>query len=117
MEGINSRGKDMTNSASGREGGREGREGGKRGWKGGREGRLEVPVIAQRLGSPRSEVWEHKAAAGLLQDVGSKVEGRRGDSSSGRRCRGWTDLRRVHSHCGPLRLGVVEGVDATRRCG
>ncbi len=53
----------------------------------------------------------------LLQDVGSKAEGRRGDSSWGRSCRGGTDLRRVSSHWGPLLLGIVEGVDATRRRG
>jgi hypothetical protein len=52
-----------------------------------------------------------------MQDVGSKAEGRRGNLSWGIRCRGGTDLRRVRSHGGPLRLGVVEGVDATRRCG
>ncbi len=98
-----------------REGGREGRKEGGR--EGGREGRLEAPVTAQRLGSPRREVWGHKPAAGLLQDVGSKAESRRGDLSWGRRCRGGTDLCRVRSHGGPLRLGVVEGVDATRRCG
>ncbi len=56
MEGVNTQGKNMPNSASGREGGREGREGGKRGWKGGkgarggrgrgREGRLDSPVTA-----------------------------------------------------------------------
>jgi hypothetical protein len=42
----------------------------------GREGRLEAPVTAQRLVSPRPEV--HKPAAGLLQDVGSKAERRLG---------------------------------------
>ena len=93
------------------------REGARGGRGGGREGRLEAPVTAQRLGSPRREVWGHKPAAGLLQDVRSKAEGRRGDLSWGMRCRGWTDLRRVCTHGGPLRLGVVEGVDATRRCG
>jgi hypothetical protein len=81
-------------------GGREGGEGG-RGEEGGRQGgarggrgeggrllifyyRLEAPVMAQRLGSPRREVWGHKPAAGLLQDVGSKAEGRRGDLIWGR---------------------------------
>ncbi len=120
MEVFNARGKDMPNSASGREGGREermeGREG-TRGWmEGRREGRLEASVTAQRLGSPRREMWGHKPAAGQLQDVGSKVEGRRGNSSCGRRCSGGTDLRRVRSHDGPMRLVVVESVDATRRC-
>ncbi len=81
-------------------------------------GRLEAPVTAQRLGSPRREVWGHKPAAGLLQDVGSKAEGRRVDASWGKRCRGETDLRWVRSHggCRP-RIGVIEGVDATRSCG
>jgi hypothetical protein len=111
---VNAQGKDIPNSASEREGGKEerveGREGprGVRG-EGGtlREGRLEAPVTAQQLGSPRREVWGRKPAAGLLQDVGSKAEGRRGDSSWGRRCRGGTDLHRVRSHGGPVRLGVV----------
>ncbi len=71
-------------SRKGGRGGREGREGGREdgregGRKGGREGRLEAPVTAQRLGSPRREVWGHKPVAGLLQDGGSKAEGRRGD--------------------------------------
>jgi hypothetical protein len=122
VEGVNARGKDMPNSASRREGGREGREGGREGGGEGRdggrrEGRLEALVMAQRLGSPRREVWGQNPVAGLLQDVGSKAEGRKGDSSWGRRCRGGTDLRRVQRHGGPLRLGGVEGVDATRRCG
>jgi hypothetical protein len=55
--------------------GRDERVEGREGARGGREGRLEAPVTAQRLGSPRREVWGHKPAAGLLQDVGSKAEG------------------------------------------
>ncbi len=115
MEGVNTRGKDMPNSAIG---GKEGGGGGREERVKGREGRLEAPVTAQRLGSPRREVWGHKPAVGQLQDVGSKAECRLGDPSWGRRCRGGTDLRRVRSRDGPrLRLGVVEGVDSTRRCG
>ncbi len=60
MEGVNTRGVDIPNSASGREGGREEREGGAPGGMEGREeggegrdGRLEAPVTAQGLGSPR----------------------------------------------------------------
>jgi hypothetical protein len=86
VEGVNTRWKDMPNSASGREGGRrggrEGREGGtmegrrgggEGGGEGGRECRLEAPVTAQRLGSPRRKVWGHKPAAGLLQDGGARL--------------------------------------------
>ncbi len=47
-------------------------------------------------------------AAGLLQDVGSKAEGRLGDSSWGRRCRSWTDLHRVRSHCALCDLALLK---------
>ncbi len=74
----------------GREGERGEREGervegergrGEGGGEGGEEGWLEAPVTAQRRGSPRREVWGDNPAAGLLQEVGSKAAGRRGDAS------------------------------------
>ncbi len=131
MEGVNARGKDIpTLPVEGREGGREGgreerveeREGSRGGRGGGREpegGQVRsCNACCSALNSPRREVWGHKPASGLLQEVGRKAEGRRRDSSWGRRCLGGTELGRVRSHCGPrLRLGIVEDVDATRRCG
>ncbi len=62
----------------------EGREGGRGGREGGREGRLEAPTcIGSAPGFSQARGLGHKPAAGLLQNVESKAEGRRGDAGGG----------------------------------